>query len=195
MQGIVTAAWAKRLLLVVACRLWEKVETRLDVMFCTSKFPLFYGFDILFVLFELLLSCLDSKFLLAFSWHLTFFFILFTCLSISSLFLFLILVLIFVFNFLCFFFLVSQLSLSVSQLTLLFPCYPLLCWKLKESQWIHSSRTANVFFFGSEISFALICGFTHMFSHLFTWATFLSLPTYHEGDGSKEMFPMLIFIV
>lgn len=30
------------------------------------------------------------------------------------------------------------------------------------------------FFLGNEISFALICGFTNLFSHLFTWTTHLS---------------------
>lgn len=89
-----------------------------------SNFPLFYNFDIIFVLFVLLFSCLGSKFLLVFSCHLTYFFILFTFWSVSfSLFLFFILTLLcfLVFTFLKLFsLLVCQLSLSVSQLLLLF---------------------------------------------------------------------------
>lgn len=76
-------------------------------------------------------------------------FSLFAFWSISfSLFLFLIPVLFLVFTCLnLFFFLVSQLSLTVSQLSLLFLCHPLLWWKWKECQWVHSSRTAKFFLF------------------------------------------------
>lgn len=151
MQGMVTAAWAKSLVFVVASQFWNKVETRLDVInvFPLSKFLLFYGFDILFVLFVVLFSCLDSKFLLVFNCHLTFFFTLFTFWSVSfSLLSFLIPVLFLVFTFLnLFFFLVSQLSL-------LSLCHPLFCWKWKVCQWVHSSKTANIFFLSER---DLIC--------------------------------------
>lgn len=36
--------------------------------------------------------------------------------------------------------------LSVSELFLLFLCHPLLCWKWRECQWAHSSRTTNMLF-------------------------------------------------
>lgn len=57
----------------------KKVETRFYVnsILAPSKFPLFYGFDILFILFILLFSCLGSKFLLVFNCRFTFLFICF----------------------------------------------------------------------------------------------------------------------
>lgn len=77
MQGIMTAAWSKRLVLLVASEFKKKSGKRLDVInvFLPSKFPLLYGFGILFVLFVLLFSFLGSTFILLFNFHLTTFFI------------------------------------------------------------------------------------------------------------------------
>lgn len=46
---------------------------------------------------------------------------------------------------LCLFFFLAS---PVSHLSLLFLCHPLLCWKWKECQRVHSSRTANTSFPG-----------------------------------------------
>lgn len=74
-----------------------------------------------------------------------------------------------------FFFLVSQLSLSVSLSVSPLPVPPATLLEVKRvpvSSFFQNSQ--HFFFLGREISFALICRFTHLFSHLFTRAAFLS---------------------
>lgn len=171
-QEVVTAGWAKKLVLIVVSQFWKKkkVET-------SSDFIIISSFKILIVLwFWHFLSRSYSC-----SLALVYIFCLF---SIVNWFFFH-----FIYILVSLFFSVSHsfpfVILYLPQFIFLFVSLFLNCFSSscatrfsagseESASELILPEQLTCFFLGNEISFALICGFTNLFSHLFTWTTHLS---------------------